>query len=49
MDPTNDVLVADFHIKIGHGRDASDCLINRGVMKGGGDQMQTISVSVEEK
>lgn len=49
MDPTNDVLVADFHIKLGHGRDASVCLINRGVMKGGGDQMQTISVSVEEK
>lgn len=49
MDPTNNVLVADNHIKIGHGRDASDCLINRGVMLGGGNQMQIISVSVEEK
>lgn len=48
MDPTNDVLVADSHIKLGHGRDASDCLINRGVMRGGGDQTQTISVVVEK-
>lgn len=48
MDPTNNVLVADSHIKLGHGRDASDCLINRGVMRGGGKQTQTISVVVEK-
>lgn len=49
MDPTNNVLVADSHIKIGHGRDASDCMINRGVMRGGGNQTQKISVSVERE
>lgn len=48
IDPTNDVLVADNHIKICHGRDASDCLINRGLMWGGGEQSQYISVTVEE-
>ena len=48
MDPTNDVLVAESHIKLGHGRDASDCLINRGVMKGGGQQTQEIVVSVHD-
>lgn len=49
MDPTNNVLIANSHIKIGHGRDASDCLINRGVMKGGGNQTQIISVTVDER
>lgn len=48
LDPTNDVAVTDSHIRIGIGRDASDCLINRGVMIGGGDQVQEIRVSVEE-
>lgn len=48
IDPTNDTIVTDSHIKIGVGRDASDCLINRGVMMGGGDQSQNIRVSVEE-
>lgn len=47
FDPTNDLLVADFHIKLGDGRDASDCMINRGVMRGGGNQIQEIYVTVE--
>ena len=46
LDPTNDRLVAYDHIKLSHGRDARDCMINRGVMKGGGTQTQLISVSV---
>ena len=49
FDPTNDVVVSDSHIKIGVGRDASDCEINRGVMMGGGNQSQIIRVNVEEK
>ena len=34
--------------KIGTGRDAGDCLINRGIMHGGGTQTQEIRVSVTE-
>lgn len=48
MDPTNDILVADQHIKLGHGRDAVDCQINRGIIRGGGMQTQEISVLVSE-
>ena len=48
LDPTNDCTVTDSHIKIGTGRDAGDCLINRGIMHGGGTQTQEIRVSVTE-
>lgn len=48
LDPTNDCVVTDSHIKIGIGRDASDCMINRGVMTGGGRQTQDIRVVVTE-
>lgn len=48
IDPTNDVPVGDDYIKIGVGRDAADCLINRGIMHGGGSQSQLVRVSVEE-
>lgn len=48
LDPTNNLVVTDSHIKIGTGRDASDCMINRGVIKGGGAQTQIIRVNVEE-
>lgn len=49
FDPTNDCLVLDHYIKLGHGRDASDCAINRGLMWNGGAQLQKISVLVEKK
>ena len=49
FDPTNNLVVTDSHIKLGVGRDAGDCEINRGVMHGGGIQTQQISVSVTEK
>ncbi|MCQ2508844.1 MAG: transglutaminase family protein [Lachnospiraceae bacterium] len=48
IDPTNDILVADQHIKLAHGRDASDCLINRGILQGGGLQEQSVKVSVHK-
>ena len=48
LDPTNDCKVADSHIRIGTGRDAGDCLINRGIMHGGGKQTQEVEVTVEE-
>lgn len=47
-DPTNNEIVDDKHIKIGIGRDAYDCTINRGIMHGGGLHTQTISVNVTE-
>lgn len=47
FDPTNDKIVADEHVKIGIGRDARDCMINRGIMHGGGPQSQEISAKVE--
>lgn len=49
FDPTNDCLVLDGYIKLGDGRDASECAINRGIMWGGGEQSQKIFVSVEKK
>lgn len=48
IDPTNDIPVGDNYIKIGVGRDAADCLINRGIMHGGGNQSQLVRVSVME-
>ena len=49
LDPTNNKLVDDDYIKLSHGRDASDCLINRGVIVGGGEQTQDIKVHVWEE
>lgn len=48
LDPTNNVRVSDSHIKIGIGRDARDCMINRGIMHGGGLHTQTVKVVVNE-
>lgn len=48
LDPTNNVPVTTEHIKIGIGRDAKDCMINRGIMHGGGPQNQKILVNVKE-
>lgn len=48
LDPTNDLIVSDSHIKLGFGRDAADCMINRGIMRGGGKQTQLIRINVDE-
>ena len=48
MDPTNSQVVGDYYIKIAHGRDYSDCLVNQGLFTGAVQQEQKISVSVEE-
>jgi transglutaminase-like putative cysteine protease len=48
IDPTNNKLVNDEYIKIGHGRDAKDCMINRGIMHGGGLHTQSVRVNVQE-
>lgn len=49
LDPTNDCVVSENHIKIGIGRDAKDCMINRGIMHGGGTQTQSVRVVVAEQ
>lgn len=48
LDPTNGCAVDDSYIRINIGRDANDCLINKGIVKGGGMQTQTVRVCVEE-
>lgn len=48
LDPTNNISVTTEHIKIGVGRDAKDCMINRGIMHGGGPHTQKITVTVQE-
>lgn len=48
MDPTNDKIVDDTYIKISHGRDYQDCIVNRGVFRGAASQVQKISVIVKK-
>ncbi len=46
LDPTHDVPVLENYIKLGDGRDATECAINRGILVGGGAQRQEISSRV---
>ena len=48
FDPTHNIEITDEYIKLGVGRDAVDCAINRGVMWGGGMQTQTVNVHVDK-
>lgn len=48
FDPTYNKEITDEYIKFGIGRDAKDCAINRGVMWGGGNQTQTVTVTVNK-
>ena len=48
LDPTNNLIVDEQHIKISHGRDYKDCPINQGVFCGNARQRQTIHVNVAE-
>lgn len=48
LDPTNDLIVNEDYIRLGIGRDAADCALNRGLVMGGGCQTQTVSVTVRE-
>ena len=49
LDPTNDVFVGENYIKISHGRDYNDCIVNKGVFTGMASQKQDISVIVCEQ
>lgn len=48
FDPTHRTEVSEDYIKLGVGRDAGDCAINRGVMWGGGRQTQEVCVKVKK-
>ena len=48
LDPTNNLIVDDQHIKISSGRDYKDCIINQGIFVGRTVQRQTIHVLVSE-
>ncbi len=46
LDPTNNCPADDRYIKLGDGRDASECAINRGILISGGRQEQQVKVVV---
>ena len=48
FDPTHNQIITDEYIKLGVGRDALDCAINRGIMWGGGSQLQDVTVKVDK-
>lgn len=48
LDPTNDLVVNEDYIRLGVGRDAADCALNKGIIVGGGFQGQKIAVTVQE-
>ena len=48
IDPTNNRMTGDEYIKICDGRDAPDCIINKGVFFGSVAQHQTVHVKVTE-
>ena len=49
LDPTNEVVVADDHIRIASGRDCRDCRMNHGRFVGNTRQCQTVVCLVQEK
>ena len=48
LDPTNRISVTDSHIRLGVGRDASECQINRGIIHGMGKQKLEAFLSVTD-
>jgi len=48
IDPTNDCLVDDKYVKLSEGRDAGDCIVDKGLFYGNVQQKQTVNVSVRE-
>ncbi len=48
LDPTNNKVVDDYYIKLSHGRDYGDCIIDKGSFLGITNQEQKVYVLVEE-
>lgn len=49
IDPTNNRIVDDMYIKLSEGRDASDCIVDKGVFFGNVEQHQSVWVRVTEE
>lgn len=49
IDPTNNRIVDDQYIKLSEGRDASDCIIDKGVFFGNVSQSQSVLVRVTQE
>ena len=47
-DPTNDLEISMGYIKLAHGRDASDCPVNRGTYRGKATQLTDVHVMVRQ-
>ncbi len=47
IDPTHNRMVDDDYIKISHGRDYGDCMVERGTFVGIAEQLQEVHASVE--
>lgn len=48
LDPTNNLHIDEYYIKLAHGRDYGDCVVDRGCFRGKAKQEQKIYVKVEE-
>ena len=48
IDPTHNRIVDDHYIKLSEGRDAIDCLVDKGIFFGSAKQKQTVLVKVTE-
>lgn len=48
LDPTNNKMVDEGYIKLSHGRDFHDCIIDKGMFNGNCKQKQKVSVIVKE-
>ena len=48
LDPTNNLHIDEYYIKLAHGRDYGDCVTDRGCFRGTAGQVQKIYVKVEE-
>lgn len=48
FDPTNNLHIDGYYIKLAHGRDFEDCVVDKGIFRGNACQQQDICVNVEE-
>lgn len=48
LDPTNNLHVDDYYIKLAHGRDYADCVLDQGCFFGNASQQLEVYVNVEE-
>ena len=48
LDPTNNLRIDDYYIKLAHGRDYGDCPVDKGIFFGDASQSQQVRVNVEE-